>query len=384
MHILLFVFLILGSLVSHAETPLFLSLGFDSADTFREIPGVRVDLKNHRELAQETGLPFLQYTAADLAASGTKEQFLEKLRTSMDGHDEILFAYSGHGFNGDYKKEYVTAAKVMKTYTISPEEMAAMMASLDPEGKTDDQRLKSANRCPTQKRSDFLIGTKEGVGCLEKCLPQCQKKCSDANTEGQKPFVELETKCYASCKKKKDRKACQRECDSGNSKQREPVVEVFRKCKFECEENILQDPCGKQCKEKMITTDDLAKLFKGKKVTAIIDACHSGALKDFHQPHFSTWAAVDSESPTPDDAEKGGVLTKNFMETLRNNACELDSNKDGQITISEAFGKVDKDLKSGCVTGAPIDSMKDTVLKTIDRSKECSGSPQKGGQRVDQ
>lgn len=112
-----------------------------------------------------------------------------------------------------------------------------------------------------------------------------------------------------------DYDACMATCDGENRKACE------RTCGFQ---HTLND-------------EDLGLLFKGKKLTTIIDACGSGCQNnDFlkAQPLHSATSARGAESTH--DTPEGGILNVRLKEAFKTKeACHMDKDSDGKISFTE-------------------------------------------------
>lgn len=247
-----------------------------------KLPGV---LKDREILHQIYGDgPNVHYIDVN-PKTANKQEILAKIKKMVEGHDHVIFNYSGHGL-----KSYTNPA-------YSPNDVKQAVVDL-------------GNR-NAGTEAQFQIPTPKFYDCSSKATSGCQQGCVVKVKSPGMSVSELSS-LYSSC---------EQACDNVN----------------------INPDLGKCYQANAISADDLSAAFKGKRMTGMIDACYSGALKLKDVP-YSFVGSVDEWSKAPDSAE-GGVLSRAAKQL-----CGRMSNGKGYVQPFQLTGEA-KDLARTFTSG---------------------------------
>ncbi|NJL25735.1 MAG: hypothetical protein HC902_11555 [Calothrix sp. SM1_5_4] len=234
-----------------------------------KISGVESDVENLKSLY--SGQPNVHTLYLDPAESD-KRSVLEKIRKAIGNHKNVIFNYAGHGLT----------QKVIRKGMKSDELVVYTKKSAEAYRKNEPPPEAPLEKKSSQPSGGFMLAGQKCMSCRKEAEVLCVRDCYGRKVPN---MADEEMKMY--------RNYCiQINCQDSSTNPR------------------LADCYQQTC----ITGDDLSGLFHGRKVTGMIDACHSGgiALKgvDYSFLVSAGLEMATAKGRARSNGEGGGILTE--------------------------------------------------------------------------
>jgi len=221
----------------------------------------------------------------------SKSEILEGLRDRIGDNKEVIFNFSGHGYSFNPRKTGVPMSR--------DQMIDATNAYLNkpPPAKTSAE---------TGKKTKYLQHSVDEYG-MDFLMKDLKPRAEVYDSDGAAVLATPEcNSCYNVAIA-----SCNRECLTtvpdafkGDAKARNIYLSYCNdQCGFQNTNKGIQSCLKNTC----ITGEDLAKVFKGKKVRGMIDSCHSGGFK---MPGVDyTFLASTYKDELANDTRRGGWLS---------------------------------------------------------------------------